>query len=512
MSDATGAPVRVRFAPSPTGRLHLGNARTALFNWLFARHQKGVFVLRIEDTDVERELAGAEATIFEDLTWMGLAWDEGPDPGGGTRGAHGPYRQSERGAFYARALEQLATLGAVYPCFCTQAQLDADRQAALDAGRTPGYAGRCAAIEGREAAARVAAGESHALRFRVGSYGIVHDLVRGDVDFRAREAFDPVVLRRDGRPTYNFAVVVDDAAMEITHVLRGEDHLTNTALQARIYEALGLTPPRFAHLPLILGPDGIPLSKRHGASSVGEMKAQGYPPEALVGSLALLGWTPPEGSDLLDRAALSAQFDLGHVNPAAAVFDTAKLDSIAARAIREMDPVARGRYVGAFLRAAGMLAGPGTERAEDPVLRAWLTDLGELLATSLSRFEEAPSRCGFLFAYTPEKAVAAGALEDGGAKVLTVFASLFESAGGVAPGSVPGLIDAAKAATGLKGRALLHPLRVAVTGEQSGPDMARLLPLVDAAAALRLAPGLEGCAPRLRRVLALDGAGGRAPA
>jgi len=493
--------VRVRFAPSPTGRLHVGNARTALFKWLFARHESGTFVLRIEDTDREREEAGAEAAIYEDLLWMGLDWDEGPDPAGGSRGAHGPYRQSERGQHYARALARLAARGDVYPCFCADETLAADREAALAAGRTPGYAGRCAAIVPEIASARVASGEPHALRFRVGRYGAVRDLLRGEVDFRARQAFDPVVRRRDGRPTYNFAVVVDDAAMQITHVLRGEDHLTNTSLQVRLYEALELSPPLFAHLPLILGPDGTPLSKRHGASSVGEMRAHGYPPAALVGSLALLGWTPPEGTDLLDREAMSRRFDLAHVSPAAAVFDTAKLDAIGARAIREMDPVARGRAVGRALTEAGTLEG-GAETAGGGTLDRWLMDLGELLATSLSRFDQAPARCGFLFAFSPDAAIAAGALADEGPRVLEMFAALFEAAGGVAAGSVPGFIESAKAATGLKGRALLHPLRSAVTGEESGPDLARLLPLVESAAALPVAPGLEPPASRIRRVLA----------
>jgi glutamyl-tRNA synthetase len=502
-------PTRARFAPSPTGLLHVGNARTALFNWLFTRHEKGVFVLRIEDTDVTREQAGAETAIFEDLAWMGLDWDEGPDPAGGSRGEYGPYRQSERGAHYARALAQLAGRDAVYPCFCAQDQLDTDRRAALASGRTPGYTGRCAGLDAEAAAARAGSGEPHAIRFRVGRYGVVRDLLRGEVDFRAREARDPVIVRRDGRPTYNFAVVVDDAAMAITHVLRGEDHLTNTALQVRLYESLGLVPPLFAHLPLILGSDGSPLSKRHGASSVGEMRARGTPPEALVGSLALLGWTPPDEADLLDRDAMAARFELRAVNPAAAVFDTAKLDSIGARAIKAMDPALRGRQVGLFLRAAGLLSGPGAAGPPDSggggaaaPLDGWLADLGDLLATSLSRFDLAPTRCGFLFDWSEESALASGALEGEGAKALEVFAALFEAAGGVAPGSVPGFIEAAKSATGLKGRPLLHPLRSAVTGEDSGPDLARLLPIVDAAAKQRLAHGLVDCAARIRRVLA----------
>lgn len=497
--------VRVRFAPSPTGQIHVGNARTALFNWLFARHQKGTFVLRIEDTDTDRQQPGAEEAILEDLTWLGLAWDEGPL----VEGPYGPYRQSERGVSYERALERLRAKGAVYPCFCADALLEEDRRTALAAGRTPGYTGRCARIDPAEASSRAAGGEAHALRFRVRGYGVVTDVLRGDVDFRSREAFDAVVRRRDGRPTYNFAVVVDDAAMKITHVLRGEDHLTNTALQLRLYEDLGEDPPRFAHLPLILGGDGAPLSKRHGASSVGEMRERGYPPEALVNSLALLGWTPPTDQPPIDREVMVASFSLAQVHVTPAIFDFAKLDWISSQVIRAMDAEGRARAIAERLRHAGLSAALYEEAAP------WFLRLGDLLATSLERFDQVPERCGFVFGFDPVRALAAGALEGEGARAaLETFAALFQEVGSLAEGTMPSLVERAKKTTGLKGRALLHPLRAAITGQESGPELSRVVPLIDEAARMGLAPGVLRPEERIRLVLALNRsaeAGGEVP-
>lgn len=494
--------VRVRFAPSPTGQIHVGNARAALFNWLFARHEGGVFVLRIEDTDVERHQPGAEEAIFADLRWLGLTWDEGPQVGG----PYGPYAQSERGAFYDSAIESLRMKGSVYPCFCSDALLEDDRRGAIAAGRTPGYLGRCAEIEAGQAWSRVAGGEPAAVRFRVGRFGVVHDLLRGDVDFRTRQAFDTVVRRRDGRPTYNFAVVVDDAAMKITHVLRGEDHLTNTALQMRLYDDFGYAAPAFAHLPLILGDDGTPLSKRHGASSVGDMRERGYAPLGLVNALAHLGWTPPQTDLPVSLEALASTFEIAHVHVAAAIFDVKKLDWLSAQVIRTMDRDDRARAIGERLGRAGSIT------AAPDVVFPWLQRLGDLLATSLERFETAPERCAFIFAFDPQRAVAAGAFEGEGARgALETFASLFDRGGALEEVAMPGLIDRAKKETGLKGRALMHPLRAAVTGQESGPELNRSIPLIDEAARLRIAPGLLGPAERIRRVLALASGGPPAP-
>ncbi len=257
---------RVRFAPSPTGQLHVGNARTALFNWLFARRFGGAFILRIEDTDAERSTRKSESAILDDLKWLGLYWNEGPDVGGPC----GPYRQSDRFERYAAVANDFLAQGVAYRCFCTPAMLEADRADALAHGRAPKYVGRCRHLEPAAAARRVHDGEPAALRFAIPSRREVtfHDIVRGVVTFDTEVIGDPVIVRSDGRPAYNFAVVVDDADMAITHVVRGEDHISNTPRQILIYEALGRTPPQFAHLSLVLGPDHAPLSKRHGATSV----------------------------------------------------------------------------------------------------------------------------------------------------------------------------------------------------------------------------------------------------
>ena len=282
--------MRVRFAPSPTGQLHVGNARTALFNWLLARGHHGTFILRIEDTDTERSTADADAAIVRDLKWLGLDWDEGPDVGG----ARGPYRQSERLHLYNSYANELLGSGHAYYCFCSIAQLEAERQAAVAEGRPARYSGTCRALSREQADARIAAGEHPAIRFSVPENRDItfDDVVRGQVRFNTDVIGDFVIVRADEHPAYNFAVVVDDALMEVSEVVRGEDHISNTPRQILLYEALGFAPPRFAHLALVLGPDHTPLSKRHGATSVVEFRAKGYLPEALVNYLALIGWSP----------------------------------------------------------------------------------------------------------------------------------------------------------------------------------------------------------------------------
>ncbi len=280
--------MRLRFAPSPTGQLHVGNARTALFNWLLARNRGGTLILRIEDTDRERSTHQSELSILEDLRWLGLDWDEGPDAGG----AAGPYRQSERLDLYRTHADRLLASGHAYRCFCSAAQLDSDRQTALAGGQPPRYIGRCRGLPPETVRARLEAREPAVVRFRVPEHRDVTfaDIVRGPVTVNTAVIGDPVLLRSDGHPAYNFAVVVDDGLMGVTMVVRGEDHIPNTPRQALLYEAFGWTPPQFAHLSLVLGPDHAPLSKRHGATSVIEFRSRGYLPEALVNYLALVGW------------------------------------------------------------------------------------------------------------------------------------------------------------------------------------------------------------------------------
>ena len=321
-------PVRVRFAPSPTGKLHVGGARTAIYNWAFARANHGTFILRIDDTDPTRSTEENTQVILRAMRWLGLDWDEGPDAGGD----FGPYFQTERMDLYRDAATRLVSEGKAYYCFCTPEQLEADRKAAADRHDSfQGYQRTCRDIDLAEAQARVDAGEAHTIRIKVPDDRgdvVVHDAVHGDVTFRAQELDDFIIFRSDGTPTYNFATVVDDALMGITHVIRGDDHLSNTPRQVIVYEALGAPTPTFAHISMILGQDGKKLSKRHGATSVEEYRDAGYLSDAFVNYLALLGWAPDGESTVISRKRLAGEFSLDHVSKNPAIMDPKKLDFI----------------------------------------------------------------------------------------------------------------------------------------------------------------------------------------
>ena len=317
--------VRVRFAPSPTGFMHVGNARTALFNFLFARHNNGTFILRIEDTDIERHSEEAVNVIYEALKWMGLNWDEGPDVGG----EYGPYRQSERLDIYKKYVEELKGKGLVYECFCTPEELDTMRKEQLERGEPPRYTGKCRDLTEEEKERLRAEGRKPVLRFKVPEDRIVsfNDLIKGKIEIHSRQlGGDFVIVRSNGMPVYNFVVVIDDALMKISHVIRGEDHISNTPKQILLYEALGFPVPQFAHLPMILGTDRSKLSKRHGSTSVKEFRDKGYLSEAFTNFLALLGWYPKDGKEILSMEELIERFDIKDVNSAPAVFDTTKLN------------------------------------------------------------------------------------------------------------------------------------------------------------------------------------------
>jgi glutamyl-tRNA synthetase len=308
--------VRVRFAPSPTGELHIGGARTALFNWLFARHRRGTFLLRIEDTDAERSERRFTDHIFESLKWLGLDWD--------AEAIH----QSQRRKLYEASASKLLHEGSAYRCFCSKARLDELREKAKAAGEPFVYDGACTRLSSDEVEAQMRRGEPYAVRFRVPDEGVtaLHDIVYGDVEFENRLIGDFIIVRSDGTPTYNFTAVVDDVDLKISHVIRGDDHLSNTPKQILIYQALGAGVPQFAHLPLILGPDKSRLSKRHGATSVLELREQGFLPEAVFNCLALLGWSYDGVQEIFSREELVEKFSLERVSKAAAIFDTAKLE------------------------------------------------------------------------------------------------------------------------------------------------------------------------------------------
>ena len=490
--------MRVRFAPSPTGHLHVGNARTALFNWLLARGQNGTFILRIEDTDLERSTRESEQAILDDLRWMGLHWDEGVEVGG----AHGPYRQTERFGTYAAHTQQLIDGGQAYYCFCSPETLEAHRKSQLAAGLPPKYAATCRNIPPADAMARKAAGESPVVRMRVpeGREVTFDDVVRGPVTFHTEVIGDPVLVRSDGIPAYNFAVVIDDALMEVTHVIRGEDHISNTPRQILLYEAFGWTPPRFAHLSLVMGPDHAPLSKRHGATSVKEFRDKGYLPEALVNYLALIGWSPGDNEELLPADVLARRFKLETVAHSAGVFDEDKLAWANRHYLKLLQPDRLTELGIPYLKAAGQIMGTLSLSA-----RGWLDVTLPGMASSIDRLTQLPDRLDTVFGFDANatlanEQLAAELREPAAASVVRALADDLQSA--------PRLLDKdtfraaaarVKDKTGQKGKALFHPIRVALTGAPEGPELDLLVPAIDRAVELGGESGLAkviGCRER----------------
>jgi glutamyl-tRNA synthetase len=471
---------RVRFAPSPTGSLHLGNARTALFNWLVARGEGGTFVLRIEDTDVMREQEGSESSIFEDLRWLGLLWDEGPEAGG----TYGPYRQSERARWYREAADRLLDRRAAFLCFCESAGGgEPGRGSAHHAPGSPaGHRDPCRALEPAEVSARLAAGAPAAIRFRVpaqdafGAFSVrFDDRLRGAIDVPLAQIADGVLLRHDGRPTYNFGVVVDDIAMKIDLVLRGDDHLSNTPVQVLLYQALDARLPQFAHVPMVLGADGERLSKRHGATSVVAWRERGVPPEALLNGLALLGWAPAGDRTIVGTEDILQEFSLDRVGKSAAVFDPVKLLWIAAQHIHAMPLERLSTAVRTALVASTRLLYSQAERVPE-----WIDAIAAFLRPSLSSFDQVGPQSEPLFHR-------GGALDDEAAEALrapgaaTVLQALRARLSGPPPADAAAwgaLRTALQTETGSKGRQLFQPLRVALTGRGHGRELDHLVPLI----------------------------------
>ena len=455
--------VRVRFAPSPTGYLHVGGARTALFNFLFARHEGGIFILRIEDTDVERSSAELEMVLLEDMRWLGLDWDEGPVGGG----ARGPYRQSERVDIYGEYVEKLVLSGAAYPCFCTDEELELKREQSRKSGLPPRYDGTCRELSEDERQARRRDGRPESKRFRIKAEQDIRikDLIRGEVVFPPDMVGDFVIMRSNGLPTYNFAAAVDDALMEVTHVIRGEEHLPNTIRQLMIYESLGFDLPDFAHIPLILGDDRSKLSKRHGAPNIKEFRDRGYPPEAIVNYLAFLGWSPKDEREIFTMDELAGEFTLESVANSPAIFDEKKLNWFSARHIR-----AGGSSE--FLDEALPFFPRELVESYDRELLAEIFDIVSENLSCYSRIEEAAA--AFLRGVPSYDDEAAGIL-DGTGPLLEALADRFGVLEEWTGDRIKQSIKETGADLGLKGKALFMPLRVALTGSAHGPDLATLI-------------------------------------
>ncbi len=465
-------PVRVRFAPSPTGFLHVGGARTALFNWLYARSQGGTFVLRIEDTDQQRSTEESLAAILEGMTWLGLDWDEGPRKGGPC----GPYLQSERLEIYRGALEELKAKGQVYRCFCSEEDLDRRKAEVEAAGGTwEGYDGHCRRLSAGEAETRAAAGRPFAWRLGTPHEGSTfwYDVVVGKREFQNSVLADRVVFKADGFPTYNFAVVVDDHHMGMTHVLRGDDHVSNTPFQLLIYQALGWQPPKFGHLPMILGPDRKRLSKRHGAVSVAEFASQGIIPPAMMNYLALLGWSIGAGGDeVLTPQALIKKFSLKKVNSSPAAFDYEKLEHINAQHLKRMDRDQRRALTLPILAEHGWTYDPAWQVPGVAGHEAYVDRLLALLGGRFSSLLRLPEQLGFFFTEdfaTDPDAWAEHVAAAPGPERLALLAGALETD---LPADAPAAADAyedvvrqAAEASGLKAGDLIHPARVALTGQ-----------------------------------------------
>jgi glutamyl-tRNA synthetase len=455
-------PIRDRYAPSPTGALHLGGARTVLFNYLFARKMKGQFVLRIEDTDRHRFDPTSLDSILEGIRWLGLEWDEGPEVGG----PHAPYFQSQRLPQYQAAADRLVAGGHAYRCFCTPERLDELRREQERLHLPPGYDGHCRNLDPVDVEARLLASDPYVIRMRIpAGVTIVEDLVRGSLRFENRTLDDQVLLKSDGFPTYHLAATVDDHLMRITHVIRGEEWLPSTPKHVLLYQMLGWEPPTFVHLPLVLGADKAKLSKRHGAAALLEYRELGYLPEAMNNFLAFLGWSPGTGEELFSLEELVRAFELEKVQPSPAVFDQAKLDNVNGEHIRRLSPEAFYRHLRPFVPP---------ELDDELLARA-----APLVQTRIARLTEAADLLRFLWArpdaypdgLVPKKAEVAAT-----AHLLAQVRALFaDSEPG--PDAEPRLRALAEAHDWKAGD-LFMTLRVALTGSRVTP------PLLESAALL----------------------------
>lgn len=468
--------VRVRFAPSPTGFLHVGGARTALYNWLYARHTGGTFVFRVEDTDQERSTEASLQMQLTDVNWLGLKWDEGP----GVGGPYGPYKQSERRHIYAEHSERLLQSGKAYYCFCKDDELEQKKAAAIKAGRPPHYDGKCRKVTLDEAKGRLAAGEKGAIRFRIGDHKdyVLNDLIRGQVTFPAGMVGDFIVLRSDGFPVYNFCCVIDDALMKITHVLRAEEHLSNTVRQMMLYEAFGYELPQFGHLSIILGADKQKLSKRHGATSCNEFMKQGFLPEVMNNFLALLGWSSPKAQEIMCTSEMIEQFGLDRFTSSPAVFDEVKLKWMNSVHLRALPHGELWNRIVPFLEEAGLHVSEHPEwndvQWQDRALGALKTSM-ELLKDAVPLFDLLSDK---KFAVQSEAAEAMA--WESTPSVIRAWRDELASMSQdfLTEAEFLAVQDRVKDKANAKGKHLFMAIRVAVIGKPHGTELKQLVPLI----------------------------------
>ena len=461
-------------------------------------------VLRIEDTDVARSEERFEGQLLDDLKWLGLDWDEGPDVGG----PHAPYRQSDRLDFYREQAERLLREGKAYLCFCSQEDLERERAYALANQQPPNYSGKCRALDPAASQRRRAGGEAAAIRLRIPEHPIrFHDIVHGPVEFASEVVSDPIIVRSTGMPVYNYVVVVDDALMDITHVIRGDDHLSNTPKQVALYEALGWPVPEFAHLSTILGQDRERLSKRHGATSIANFRDMGVLPEALMNYLALLGWAPSGGTrEIFTPEELKKEFSLKRVTPSPAVFDMEKLYWLNRHYIKQGPPERIERLAEPFFVRAGLLP----ENPDDQT-RSWFAKVVALLAPSVDKLDQLPDRAALIFRYdaaaalsNPDNAEVLALPKT--ADVLAAFAQPVESdPSPMTPERFKVIMNEVKTKTGAKGKDLFHPVRIVFTGSHSGPEFDKLIPILEEGSKLQLPQHVMSVRERLMAFRAAKG-------
>lgn len=465
---------KVRFAPSPTGPFHIGGARSALFNWLAARHEGGTFLVRIEDTDLKRSSKESEENIKDSLLWLGMKWDEGIDVGG----ENGPYRQTERLDLYKKEVQRLLDEGKAYYCYCTEDELEESRNKQLEEGKTPVYDGHCAHLTKEQIAQYEAEGRKPVVRLKVRTEGVFafHDLVRGNVEFQASGVGDFIIMKSDGIPVYNFAVVVDDAFMKVTHVIRAEEHLSNTPRQLAIYEALGYEIPQFGHISLILGSDHKKMSKRHGATSVTAYRNMGYLPEAMVNYLALLGWSPKGEQELFTIDEMIKQFTMDRVSPNDAVFDIEKLNWINFQYMKKLSPEELLDVTLPFIVKSGYVELPLSEEKKE-----WLTKAVWYVRDHLYYGEQASENLKVFFEDVGEitdpenleimKKPESKAFIEGLIDSFTSLADFEET-------EIKKAFNGKMKELGIKGKDAYGPARIALTGATHGPGIFEMIALL----------------------------------